>query len=58
MMEYTDLFTIKSFHDVLTKPCLEGYCVKKTDNAIVYYHIDFLEPSMFPELLEAIKIDN
>ena len=58
MVDYTDQFKIKSFQDLLSKPCLEGYRVMKTDDAIVYYNIKFKEGSMFPELLEAIKIDD
>ena len=52
IMDYTEKFSIKSFEDLLTKTCLEGYQVKRTENAIVYYHIGFREPSMFPELLK------
>ena len=57
-VDYTDKFKIKSFQDLLSKPCLEGYRVKKMDDAIVYYHIEFRKDTMFPELLEAIKIDD
>ena len=56
--DYTEKFSIKSFADLLTKTCLDGYQVKRTENYIIYYRVEFREPSMCPQIMEAIKIDN